>query len=191
MKRSDIARQLILATVGAVVTTGVIYLLPHEAAKLVIPGIVSERVKCEPGRPQVCDALEGKEYRRAEIQTQDCTVEGLGVDGGVLATAHGTKFLGPKHLQVVEGSCVEGEKVAGVRVQDAGVGFLPLACACRKAKGECQYVTDDGGLMQAPFGQTLGPGYPPFESWVGAGCVPKACVELAGSTSWPAQCPRR
>jgi hypothetical protein len=69
------------------------------------------------------------------------------------------------------------------------VTFLAQSCACRAATGTCQYTNDAGTLVTAPQGRTLGPGYPPFETFSGAGCIRKSCVELLGETSWPAACP--
>lgn len=58
------------------------------------------------------------------------------------------------------------------------------ACACRAIGQLCRTVLPDGGLVPMAFGTT----YPP--PFVGAGCQPKACVELAGEwgESMPSEC---
>lgn len=71
---------------------------------------------------------------------------------------------------------VEGEAHMKVWVQ--GHPDAPFACACSSGS---QCSQDDA---EAPLGLTLRAG-----SWVGEGCVPKPCVEWAGISSWPAQCP--
>lgn len=73
---------------------------------------------------------------------------------------------------------------AAWREVDAG---FPLDCACHGSTA-CFYVLPDGGTAEAPYGLTLGPDYPPFEHF--QGCTPKACVELAGFSSWPKDCPK-
>ncbi len=65
-----------------------------------------------------------------------------------------------------------------------------LQCACRNrdaGAGFCRYTLADGGLVLAPFAETLGPGYPKT-GWTGLGCERKACVELQGFDSMPAAC---
>lgn len=63
-------------------------------------------------------------------------------------------------------------------------------CACRRATGACKVRAPDGGLMDAPWGVTLGPGYP-HEEFGGQGCEPKVCRGLAGpgDGTWPEVCP--
>jgi hypothetical protein len=64
-------------------------------------------------------------------------------------------------------------------------------CACRRPDaGLCRVPTlpDGGGLVLAPLGATLQPG------WVGPGCFRKFCgPEFAGEQglSWPANCPEK
>lgn len=57
----------------------------------------------------------------------------------------------------------------------------PFPCACAKTY-DCYVDLPDGGFQTAPSGVTLQPG------WSGEGCVRKSCVELAGQSSWPAEC---
>lgn len=144
----------------------------------------------------VCDAADTSaakgagQYRRVEVAAQGCAVVKIWADGGVEGMGVVTRPIKPKaHVEVVQGSCVSAASVKSARSKDGGVSYLSQACACRKATGSCQYSTD-AGLVDAPMGRTLGPDYPPYGNWSGAGCQPKACVELAGSSSWPANCPR-
>lgn len=63
---------------------------------------------------------------------------------------------------------------------------VPLdLCACApRDGGACQRRIEDGGFVSAVgWNNTLGPG-----EFQGAGCVRKACGEMAGETSWPAAC---
>ncbi len=61
-------------------------------------------------------------------------------------------------------------------------------CACRMDAGLCVIDNPDGGAtpIGAPRGRTLKPG-----EWgvAGPGCLRKPCVELAGHSSWPPECP--
>lgn len=74
-------------------------------------------------------------------------------------------------------------------VAAADGGFDPVkqvaeGCACVASDGgTCTVPDGDGGWAGAPVGITL---RQPFS---GMGCVPKACVEVAGKTSWPPECP--
>ncbi len=115
----------------------------------------------------VCVTYEGNNYHRRALLAHDCRDAGVGF------------VLKGKAPDLVEGSCVE-----------AGDGVvppmeLPLECACRTKLGACDANLRDGGYGSAPFGRTLAPG------WSGPGCERKACVELAGSSSWPNVCPRK
>jgi hypothetical protein len=150
---------------------------------------------CAKGAEVTCDALETNgppkkpKYRRVKIGSIDCAQYKLFSDGGVEVLRQWTETKSPrKGLEVVAGSCVGGADVVSA-VADGGVDFVPQECACRKAKGEC-WVVLDGGAKLAPFGKTLGPGYPDNAVWSGDGCAPKACVELLGLSGWPTECPR-
>jgi hypothetical protein len=150
---------------------------------------------CAKGAQVSCDALEANgsprkaKYRRVKIGSTDCAQYKLFSDGGVEVLRQWTETKSPrKGLEVVAGSCVGGADVVSA-VADGGVDFVPQECACRKARGEC-WVVLDGGAKLAPFGKTLGPGYPDNAVWSGDGCAPKACVELLGSSGWPTECPR-
>ena len=74
-------------------------------------------------------------------------------------------------------------------VAPADGGFDPVkqvaeACACASSDGgTCTVPDGDGGWAAAPSGITL---RQPFS---GIGCLPKACTEVAGITSWPKECP--
>lgn len=67
----------------------------------------------------------------------------------------------------------------GPQFQCALQGEPEFACACSTGS-DC--TGPDGGA--APRGSTLQPG-----EWDGGGCFSKACMELAGYSSWPAECP--
>ncbi|MBS2028711.1 MAG: hypothetical protein JST54_12490 [Deltaproteobacteria bacterium] len=100
------------------------------------------------------------------------------VDGG---HDPGPSFLGAG-VQVVYdddqvGGCVDGGPV--IEAWQQGRSDAPFPCAC--STGSSCSLSDGGA---APTGITLQPG------WAGAGCFPKACVELAGSSSWPQECPQ-
>lgn len=56
----------------------------------------------------------------------------------------------------------------------------PFACACAQQDAGC-FLADGG---PAPLGITLQPGSFEPSQW----CLPKACVELAGSSSWRWEC---
>lgn len=81
-----------------------------------------------------------------------------------------------------------------LRVWAAGDATTPWPCACSSGH-DCQVpglpfdvVTmrpTDVKMVAAPLGQTLQPG------WVGSGCRAKACVELAGVSSWDSRCPTK
>lgn len=62
-----------------------------------------------------------------------------------------------------------------------------LQCACRPTGNLCRYTLADGGTPFVPLGETVGPGYGKT-GWFGVGCVRKACVELSGFDSTPAEC---
>lgn len=53
-------------------------------------------------------------------------------------------------------------------------------CACSTGK-DC-----DVDKKPAPPGNTLSPG-----TWRGEGCLKKTCIELAGRSSWPRECPTK
>lgn len=59
-----------------------------------------------------------------------------------------------------------------------GYPGAPFLCAC------AMDITCLQGLLPAPQGNTLDPG-----TWLGPGCYPKACVQIGGTSSWPAACP--
>lgn len=75
-------------------------------------------------------------------------------------------------------------KVVGVPTNpnmDAQPVLGELPCACHNPlKGPC---ADDAGMVAA--WNEAQPG-----TWWGPGCVPKACGELLGRSSWPQECPR-
>jgi hypothetical protein len=159
-------------------------------AKLEAPKLVTH---CADGGMVACDALEtGKKpkYRRVKVGSTDCAQYKLFSDGGVEVERQWREAKSPrKGLEVVAGSCVGGADVTP-SAEDGGVAFVAQECACRKAKGDC-WVLTDAGAFPAPFGKTLGPGYPDFAVWSGDGCEPKTCVELLGLSGWPSECPKR
>jgi hypothetical protein len=77
--------------------------------------------------------------------------------------------------------------------EDGPAVIDPDDCFCRRATGTCNVRTRPAqGRTQvtraAPFGVTLSTDGP-FDQVTGAGCHPKACEEIAGESSWPAECP--
>jgi hypothetical protein len=180
--------------VGAVVVASVAALSgksPEVApVKVETPKVLTH---CADGGQVICDALEtGKKpkYRRVKVGSTDCAQYKLFSDGGVEVQRQWREAKSPRvGLEVVAGSCVGGADVAP-STEDGGVAFVAQECACRKAKGDC-WVISDAGAQLAPFGKTLGPGYPERDVWSGPGCVPKTCVELLGLSGWPSECPKR
>lgn len=67
-----------------------------------------------------------------------------------------------------------------LRVWLQGDPAAPYLCACAK---DATCLRNDGS--PAAQGVTLGHG-----QWQGAGCLPKSCVEFAGVSSWPQECPQ-
>jgi hypothetical protein len=67
-----------------------------------------------------------------------------------------------------------------LRVWLQGDVAAPYLCACAK---DATCLRNDGS--PAAQGVTLGHG-----QWQGAGCLPKSCVEFAGVSSWPKECPQ-
>lgn len=61
-----------------------------------------------------------------------------------------------------------------------GRADAPFLCACAR---DATCLQLDGG--PSPTGLTLEAG-----QWSGSGCLPKTCIEIAGSSSWPAGCPQ-
>jgi hypothetical protein len=66
--------------------------------------------------------------------------------------------------------------------------LLPTECGCRADGGQCSVKLLDGGRGAAPFGLTVGNGYPLTEPR-GDGCVRMPCTEGFGKSVWPAECP--
>jgi len=69
---------------------------------------------------------------------------------------------------------------AQLQVWLQGNPAAPYLCACAK---DATCLRPDGN--PAAQGVTLGNG-----QWQGAGCLPKSCVEFAGVSSWPQECPQ-
>ncbi len=142
---------------------------------------------CGGGRSVVCDALDtaapgrgAMRYKKTDATAETCIYACETADGGSEVRGQETRVKPVRAgLEIVQPSCVAS-------------GTEGMGCACRKASGVCQYRdAATGTLVDAPKGRTLGTGYPPYEQWTGAGCEPKACVELSGETSWPVTCPKR
>lgn len=108
-----------------------------------------------------------------------------GVDGGVVLPdlRPGWRIFRPD-------LCRQVTRDAGVLAQGEEED-VEFECACRGASGVCRVRLEDGGIGDAPFGVTVGPGYG-FSEFGGAGCVRKSCGVLAGPTddSWPSGCPQ-
>ena len=97
------------------------------------------------------------------------------IDGGA---DPGQGVLGPGVTVVYDDEQTEpcSDTVPVIEAWEQGRGDAPFPCACSTGP-TC--LAADGGAV--PTGITLQPG------WSGA-CLPKACVEMAGLSSWPAQC---
>lgn len=179
--------------VAGMATAAVLMLSPSEQAQpveLVSVPSFQTRTICARGEAVSCDAVDpsakrGAKYKRIRTHANDCVTYRVWSDGGTESLGVESRPYG-KHLDVVPGSCVPASAPAP---EDGGLALAEQACACRKATGRCLFLTD-GGAEEAPKGRTLGPGYPPYETWTGEGCQPKACVEMSGESSWPANCPR-
>lgn len=109
------------------------------------------------------------------------------VDGGTVysrQTFDVTKDGGidARGLTVVQDSCREVPKLRAA----LGGRNVPQECACRGSSGDCKVSDPKGIPADAPLGVTLGP----ESAWAGPGCIPKACVEMAGASSWPSACPK-
>ncbi len=127
----------------------------------------------------------GRLYRRIAFDARDC--RGIEDAGFVITDRRFYRDGGPPAFDVIGDRC---RIVAGVADAGDKPRELPLECGCRMASGVCRYQLTDGGTAPAPFRRTLGPGYPPFTIFSGAGCARKACEEFAGDSSWPEVCPR-
>lgn len=182
---------------GGALTLGAIAFLANQQSADVAGKETPPARACTAGVLLVCDAIDssatGKgsgRYRRVEVPSQDCIWEKTVSDGGRQTTLVERVVSAPAApLNILRDSCRPATDETGTRSTDAGVKYLTQACACRRAAGVCQYKNDAGTLVPAPLGRTLGPGYPPFEEFSGAGCEPKSCVELLGESSWPTACP--
>lgn len=183
---------LAAAAIAGTVVAVVVGLNQHDADEAVVTV-----EHCRPGEALTCDAFDssgpkGARYKRVEVTAQECETRSELPDGG------NSKFVSsrmrpdsPKPgLELLEVSCRLSSTETQGRKQVGGVTYLPHVCACRGESGQCLYTNSSGVQLPAPFGRTLGPGYPPYESFSGAGCVLKACSEVAGETSWPAACPK-
>lgn len=87
---------------------------------------------------------------------------------------------------VDENFCVENNPQPGdeeVLPLAEPIGVDNQGCACKRGQ-LCNSVLSDGGTRAAPWGETLF-----YQQFSGADCYPKACVEFAGISSWPEQCP--
>lgn len=109
-------------------------------------------------------------------------------DGGTLTTPQGMTALEDTE---VEEAYDGGPQLQAWTYADPDSHF-PCACSsghdCQVAAADPGLAlglgpSGDGGLVDAPLGVTLQPG------WVGAGCLRKACIELGGVSSWRPECP--
>jgi hypothetical protein len=96
-------------------------------------------------------------------------------DGGTLSLPAGMTALDDTARVM---PCPQDPPELEVWVQ--GEASAPFPCACSTGS-DCFLAGPE--QEPAPLGVTLQPG------WTGAGCKPKTCVELAGSSSWPEECP--
>jgi hypothetical protein len=106
-----------------------------------------------------------------------CNIVSVPVDGG---TDPGAALM-PGADVVYDDDTVDAAPAGAPQLEcwRQGRADAPFPCACSTGPG-C--IQPDGG--PAPQGVTLQAGaFVP-----GAACLAKACVELAGSSSWPAEC---
>lgn len=142
-----------------------------------------------PGGPAVCWRMQGFVFpaamgaygladggagRGRYVGARVCVVD----DGGVQPPPL------PDGLAAADVSTVTEEFDGGPRVRADIRGGLVLRCACSTGSG-CSALLADAGWGDAPTGNTL-----PEGAWDGGGCRPKPCLELAGWTSWPDECPQ-
>ena len=66
-------------------------------------------------------------------------------------------------------------------------GQAEFPCSCR-VTAECEWNIP-GQWEPAPIGSTLSPGRWRDTSDGGTACYRKVCMEIAGESSWPAECP--
>lgn len=109
---------------------------------------------------------------------QRCTAS----DGGTY------KVLPPLTNETIvdQNFCVENNPQAGdeeALPQAEPIGTDNHGCACKRERF-CNSILADGGTPTAPWGVTL-----PYQGFSGADCFPKVCVEIAGISSWPSECP--
>jgi hypothetical protein len=149
--------------VGFGAALGAIYAMQPEVTQvqLIDAGVISK--PCAETYV-ACDSITGKAYHRKVYAALDCR------DGG-----HGF-ILKSGSDTVMPNTCDLAPSGAPPPTE------LPFLCACRKKGGTCNISLPDGGIIAAPYGQTLQPG------WYGSGCVPKACVEMFGTSSWNPSC---
>jgi hypothetical protein len=142
-------------------------------AELVDAGVLVDCVR----RDRVCQVqLEDGGYAAKRLDFAVCN--SVLPDGGTLREAVIPRKYADK-IGDLEAWC---KPTSGTSTLPAGgESDEPFDCAC--AKDSTCRNTSDGGV--APTGVTLSPG-----TWTGAGCQPKACVELYGVSSWPAGCPQ-
>jgi hypothetical protein len=118
----------------------------------------------------------------------DAALTGPYLYGKMTACAQPNASEKPKHKWVVElaetvsDTFPDGTTVPAVTIALQGDADATFACACNPGVGTCNQ-TVDGVTGPAPLGVTLSPG-----TFSGAACQAKACVELAGASSWPNSC---
>lgn len=188
-----------LATLGLVVVGGASVMLSRVRDDVTMAELRDAGFQQCPAVDLACDVRlrtdAGTRYARPVLDARDCRA----FDAGLVVTDRRAYDNGNwvRGFDVIGGRC---QIVTGAPADDGGTAFreLALECGCRKASGVCRFQLPDGGFQTVPFGQTVGPGYAlpgpgktalQTDSFGGAGCQRKACVELAGESSWPTECP--
>lgn len=129
----------------------------------------------------------GPPYVPLIIAGQKCPVGDAGVTIPVIPNVNPEVVVDPAF-------CVETTGPdAGAHIEPSeipigldGLGRDAFGCAC-KIGPDCRLKLADGGTgANAPWGETL-----PFQGSVGTQCFGKVCVEIAGISSWPDECPTR
>ena len=94
----------------------------------------------------------------------------------------------PGGVEAMEFDQMEEPYDGGPRFVAILQGQTGWPCACSKGgeSSNCEFRPWWGGgnWYPAPVGMTFGAG-----AWRGSDCFPKSCVEFAGTSSWPMECP--
>jgi hypothetical protein len=180
MTRLRVAAALVIASAAALLSSGALQTSPpgvvesvpgHEldagAQCLYRSGLASAEV--------VAQWFPGWDGGTSYAVVRVCANPAEGEDGGAPSLPPGYELLPDFEERAAE----EYDGGPQIRVWLQGDPAAPYLCAC--AKNDTCTRPDGGGV---PTGITLTEG-----QWAGPGCLPKSCVEIAGTSSWPQECP--